>query len=66
MKLALIGYGRMGREVESVAVERGHEIGPRLDVADNAAGAGITPEAFQDIDVAIDFSIPEVVADNAV
>lgn len=34
MKIALIGYGKMGRAIEKIAIERGHEIVCRID-ADN-------------------------------
>ena len=64
MRLALLGYGRMGREVERLAPVRGHEVALRLDVDDNAAAAGITREAFEAIDAAIDFSVADGVFDN--
>lgn len=65
-KLALVGYGRMGRLVEQLAPTHGFEVALRLDEFNNQAGAGLTTENFSGIDAAIDFSIPEVVADNAV
>ncbi|MEX0935777.1 MAG: 4-hydroxy-tetrahydrodipicolinate reductase [Gemmatimonadota bacterium] len=64
MKLALIGYGRMGRTVDVVARERGHEVALVLDEADNAGGRGITSEATADVDLAIDFSTAEAVLPN--
>jgi len=64
VKLALLGYGRMGHEVERLAVAQGHEVGVRLDIDDNTAGAGITTAAFASIDAAIDFSVPTAVFDN--
>ena len=64
MKLALLGYGRMGHEVERLAMAQGHEVSVRLDVDDNPAGAGITAAAFASIDAAIDFSVPTAVFDN--
>lgn len=65
-KLALVGYGRMGRLVEQLAPAHGFEVVLRLDEFNNPGGAGLTDENFSGIDAAIDFSIPEVVADNAV
>ncbi len=65
-KLALVGYGRMGRLVEELAPAHGFEVALRLDEFNNQAAAGITRENFDGIDVAIDFSIPDAVADNAV
>jgi len=64
-RLALVGYGRMGRMLENLAPEFGFEVGLKLDEFNNIDGAGITAENFDGIDVAIDFSIPPVVADNA-
>ncbi len=64
-RLALVGYGNMGRMVENLAPEFGFEVGLKLDEFNNVDGEGITAENFEGIDVAIDFSIPPVVADNA-
>tara|TARA_B110000503_G_scaffold61839_1_gene98070 strand:- start:1113 stop:1817 length:705 start_codon:yes stop_codon:yes gene_type:complete len=50
MKIALLGYGRMGKEIEKIAISRGHEIVIRKDVDDRI---DITLA-----DVAIDFSVP--------
>ena len=64
-RLALVGYGKMGRMLENLAPEFGFEVGLKLDEFNNIDGAGINAENFDGIDVAIDFSIPPVVADNA-
>lgn len=56
MKIALLGYGRMGKEIEKIAVSRGHEIVIKKDAGD-----------IVDInlaDVAIDFSIPTSAFEN--
>lgn len=53
MKIVLSGYGRMGRMVEEVAAERGHEIIGRMDIGNLGEWAGL-PAA----DVVIDFSNP--------
>ena len=56
MKIALLGYGRMGKEIEKIALQRGHEIVIKS-----------TGENSYDItkaDVAIDFSIPSSAYDN--
>ena len=51
MKIALLGYGKMGRMIESIAVSRGHEITARID--------GYTENIdFAGADVSIDFSVP--------
>ncbi len=62
--MALLGYGKMGKLVETIAVQEGWEIGPRLDIHDNANGRGITPTSMNGVDVAIEFSQPEAVVPN--
>jgi 4-hydroxy-tetrahydrodipicolinate reductase len=56
MKIALLGYGRMGKEIEKIAISRGHEIVIRKDVDDKI---DITLA-----DVAIDFSVPTSAFNN--
>jgi 4-hydroxy-tetrahydrodipicolinate reductase len=64
MKIALLGYGKMGRLVETLASREGWEIGPRLDIEDNRAGSGITRASMAGIDVAFEFSQPDAVLAN--
>jgi len=61
-RLALVGYGRMGRLVERLAPDYGFGVGLRLTGAD--AGHGIDARRFAGIDVAVDFSVPRAVAGN--
>ena len=59
MKIALIGYGKMGKTIENIALERGHEVVLRLDVNN--------PEDFKrlaEADIAIEFTRPESAVDN--
>ncbi len=63
-KLAIVGYGKMGRLIERLAPEYGFAVALKLDEFNNAAFEGLTPENFQGIDVAIDFSIPAAVPRN--
>lgn len=56
MKIALFGYGKMGKMIEGIAIKRGHEIVARIGKDDN-------PE-LNGADVAIDFSIPEAAYSN--
>jgi 4-hydroxy-tetrahydrodipicolinate reductase len=63
-RLALIGHGRMGRLVAQLAPEHGFEVALALTGHDNPGGAAITAEAFQGIEVAIDFSTAAAVAAN--
>lgn len=66
MKLALIGYGKMGRMLEQLAPEYGFEVALILDVHNNVNGSGLTRENFAGIDAAIEFSTPEAAVSNAV
>ena len=61
MKIALIGYGKMGKEIERIAVERGHEIVSIIDI-DNSGD--IESEAFATADAAIEFTAPGVAYEN--
>lgn len=64
--LALVGYGRMGRLLEQLAPSHGFDVVLRLDEFNNEDGVSLTEDNFSGVRVAVDFSIPEVVADNAV
>lgn len=61
MNIAIIGYGKMGREIEKLALSRGHSIGLIIDI-DNSAD--LNPEKLKDIDVAIEFSSPDSAFEN--
>ena len=61
MKIALIGYGKMGKELEKAALSRGHEIVCIIDV-DNQED--FESEAFKSADVAIEFTNPMVAYSN--
>lgn len=61
MKIALIGYGKMGHMIEQVALERGHEIVCKIDV-DNPQD--IDSPAFASADVAIEFTNPTAAYGN--
>ena len=61
MKLALIGYGKMDRTIEKIALSRGHKIVSIIDV-DNQND--FTSEAFKSADVAIEFTMPTVAIQN--
>jgi 4-hydroxy-tetrahydrodipicolinate reductase len=64
MKIAIVGYGKMGRMIEKAAEARGIEVALKLDEFNNAKFEGITAENFAGIDVAIDFSIPSAAVEN--
>ena len=63
-KLAIVGYGKMGKLVGRLAPEYGFAVALKLDEFNNAAFEGLTPENFRGINVAIDFSIPSAVLGN--
>jgi 4-hydroxy-tetrahydrodipicolinate reductase len=66
MNLAIVGYGKMGRMIEQLAPEHGFTTRLRLDVDNNAGQRGLTRENLANIDVAIEFSVPEAAADNLI
>lgn len=57
MKIALLGYGRMGKVIEQIALKRGHDIVLKIDKGDTGYELSIA-------DVAIDFSVPSAAVDN--
>ena len=61
MKIALIGYGKMGKEIEKIALSRGHEIVSIIDINNREDFAS---EAFRSADVAIEFTAPSVAYGN--
>jgi 4-hydroxy-tetrahydrodipicolinate reductase len=61
MKLALIGYGRMGKEIEKIALSRGHEVKLIIDINNQEE---MTDENLSECDVAIEFTIPETAVKN--
>ena len=64
MKIAMVGYGKMGKMIESLAPEYGGEVVLRLDEFNNADGAMMTPQHFAGIDVAIEFTTPHTAVPN--
>ena len=61
MKIALIGYGKMGHIIERIALERGHEVVSKVDV-DNQEE--FESAAFASADVAIEFTVPGKAVEN--
>ena len=57
MKIALVGYGKMGKIIDEIATKRGHEVVARLKETPTA-------ENLNNPDVVIEFSLPEVAFDN--
>lgn len=61
MKIALSGYGKMGKEIEKIALERGHEIILKFNDPDDWVGKD---DLLRQADVAIEFSMPHSVVSN--
>lgn len=61
MKIALIGYGKMGKMIEQIAKDRGHEIVSIIDVQNQE---DFDSEAFASADVAIEFTSPTAAYGN--
>ncbi len=61
MKIALLGYGKMGKEIEKIALSRNNEIVIKIDVNNQDQ---FTIENLKKADVAIDFSIPDTAYSN--
>ena len=57
MKIALLGYGKMGQVIEKIALQRGHEIVVRKSIGDSFDG-------LENATVAIDFSAPDAAVEN--
>ncbi len=64
MKIGIVGYGKMGKEIERVALEQGNRVVWKLDLADNREGVGLTPGRIREADVCIEFTTPDAAAAN--
>ena len=63
MKIALIGYGKMGHMIEEIALQRGHEIVLKIDVNNQKE---FTKENISKADVAIEFTGPDSAFENVI
>ena len=61
MNIALIGYGKMGREIEKTALERGHTVSLTIDINNTEE---FTSENLKNSDVAIEFTNPGAAVNN--
>jgi 4-hydroxy-tetrahydrodipicolinate reductase len=61
LNIALIGYGKMGKAIEAIAVKRGHHIALKIDIE---TVADFTKENLQQCDVAIEFTSPHGAVEN--
>lgn len=63
MNVALIGYGKMGHEIEKILISRHHNV---VLIIDRENTDDLTPDRMKGVDVAIEFSAPSVAYDNVV
>ncbi len=63
MKIALIGYGKMGKTIETIAIQKGHTVDLKIDIDNKAA---CTVANLQQCDVAIEFTGPHSAKENII
>ncbi len=61
MKIAIIGYGKMGKAIEEIAISKGHEIVLKIDLSNTS---DFTKENVQKANVAIEFTGPDTAFEN--
>ena len=64
MNIALIGHGKMGKQIEQIAASRNMVVKQIFTDENNLQGIGITKQWLKDVDICIDFSAPTAVLDN--
>jgi 4-hydroxy-tetrahydrodipicolinate reductase len=63
-RLAIIGYGKMGKLIERLAPEYGFEVGAKFSGSDNPYAQALSHETLRGIDVAMEFTTPEAAPQN--
>jgi 4-hydroxy-tetrahydrodipicolinate reductase len=64
VRFGIVGTGKMGSEIESLARRRGHDVVWKLSSSENSGGAGLTPERVRSADAVFEFTTPSAVAAN--
>jgi 4-hydroxy-tetrahydrodipicolinate reductase len=64
MRFGIVGAGKMGGEIETMAARRGHGVVWKLDSRDNTGGAGLTRERISEADVVFEFTNPGAAVQN--
>src|SRR5262245_5393582 len=64
MRILIVGHGRMGKMIESLAPEYGAKVAGVVDIADAPAMANGADPGWGHVDVAVDFTLPEAVPVN--
>jgi 4-hydroxy-tetrahydrodipicolinate reductase len=63
-RLAIVGYGKMGRMIERMAPEYGFAVSARFSGQDNSGAKALTQDTLAGVDVAVEFTRPEAAAEN--
>jgi 4-hydroxy-tetrahydrodipicolinate reductase len=61
MKIAILGYGKMGKEIEDISLYRSHTVPVKIDEYNSSS---VNPQLLKNVDVAIEFSTPESAIPN--
>ncbi|QEN05724.1 4-hydroxy-tetrahydrodipicolinate reductase [Thiospirochaeta perfilievii] len=64
MNVMITGYGRMGREIENILIQRGHSIALRVDKGGYGDCTEVTADGLKGVDVVIEFSLPQGIENN--
>lgn len=64
VKIAIVGYGKMGQIIEKIALDKGHEVCAIIDPVHEKGQKGISAESLNGAEVCIDFTHPDVIIDN--
>ena len=65
MNVLIVGYGRMGHEIEKILLSRGHSIAGRVDPSGSGDYKELNPEIVRNADAVIEFSLPTSIKENA-
>ncbi len=64
MNIMITGYGRMGREIEDILIQRGHTIACRVDKGGYGDFSDVTTENLKGVDAVIEFALPQGMEDS--
>lgn len=64
MNIMITGYGRMGKEIETILIQRGHTISSKIDRGGNGDYNQVTPELLKNVDAVIEFALSEGMEEN--
>ncbi len=64
MNIMITGYGRMGKEIEKIIIQRGHSVACRVDKGGYGDYTEVTPDNLKGVDAVIEFSLPDKIEEN--